>query len=103
METRQMNRTIKERGSIDMRTRLDHVSDISSLKEARTALAAGDAETAWQWLRTLPPPQRPSDLVDCLFRRSVSCQRPRKGNGKGLSGSLRRRCRQCPLPGGRIA
>lgn len=41
----------------------NHGLSALALNEVRTALASGDAETAWEWLQTLPPPQRPPDLV----------------------------------------
>ncbi len=34
-----------------------------ALGEARTALTAGDADAAWEWLQTLAPHLRPPDLV----------------------------------------
>ena len=43
-----------------------------ALSEVRTALAAGDTETALEWLQTLPPAQRPPDLV-------VACADARAG------------------------
>ncbi len=44
-----------------------------TLSEVRTALTAGDAEAAWEWLQTLPSPLRPLDLVAaCSDARSLA-------------------------------